>query len=205
MLADSCHPTASVFKREDHPMKKYLTPLFLSVIISLPLSSAQASDISGISPKATYELVQQKPDEVLFIDVRDPIEIMFIGFTDEVDLNIPYLMVDRSQWDAKKNRFRLYQNPDFAAQVEQALLQRGLDKQATVITMCRSGSERGLPSAEFLRTHGFPNATYMINGFQGDSIKAGEKIGFRIQNGWQNSGLPWSAKPNPDKIYRIDR
>ncbi|WP_067985534.1 rhodanese-like domain-containing protein [Neptuniibacter pectenicola] len=186
-------------------MKKYLTPLFLSAIMSLPLSSAQASDISGISPKATYELLQQKPDEVLFIDVRDPIEIMFIGFTDEVDLNIPYLMVDRSQWDAKKNRFRLYQNPDFATQVEQALLERGLDKQATVITMCRSGSERGLPSAEFLRKHGFPNATYMINGFQGDSAKAGKKTGFRIQNGWQNSGLPWSAKPNPDKIYRIDR
>ena len=83
-------------------MKKYLTPLFLSVVMTLPLSTAQASDISGITPKATYDLVQQKPDEVLFIDVRDPIEIMFIGFTDEVDLNIPYLMVDRSQWDAKK-------------------------------------------------------------------------------------------------------
>ncbi|MFT6988217.1 MAG: hypothetical protein ACJASL_000178 [Paraglaciecola sp.] len=45
----------------------------------------------------------------------------------------------------------------------------------------------------------------MINGFQGDSAKAGEKTGFRIQNGWQNSGLPWGSKPNPEKIYRIDR
>lgn len=186
-------------------MKKLLTPLLLSAALAMPMAAAQANDEIGITPEATYELVQEKRDEVLFIDVRDPVEIMFIGFTDEVDLNIPYLMVDRSQWDAQKNRFRLYQNPDFAAQVEQALIQRGLDKNATVITMCRSGSERGLPSAEFLRENGFPNATYVINGFQGDGIKAGDNAGFRIQNGWQNSGLPWGSKPNPEKIYRIDR
>lgn len=184
-------------------MKKLLTPLLLGM--TLAFGTAQASDEIGITPEATYELVQSLGDEVLFIDVRDPVEIMFIGFTDEVDLNIPYLMVDRTQWDAEKNRFRLYRNPNFAAQVEQALLERGLDKSAKVITMCRSGSERGLPSAEFLRENGFPNASFVINGFQGSSLKSGDKTGFRIKNGWQNSGLPWGSKPNPDKIYRIDR
>lgn len=186
-------------------MKKLLTPLLLSATLVLPFGTVSATEEPGITPEATYELVTQKGDEILFIDVRDPVEIMFTGFTDEVDLNIPYLMVDRSQWDAQKNRFRLYQNPDFAAQVEKALMERGLDRNATVITMCRSGSERGLPSAEFLRENGFPNATYVINGFQGGSLKNGDKTGFRIQNGWQNSGLPWGSKPNPDKIYRIDR
>lgn len=186
-------------------MRKLLTPLLLSAAITLPLGTVQASEEIGITPQATYDLVQKKGNEVLFIDVRDPVEIMFIGFTDEIDLNIPYLMVDRTQWDAQKNRFRLYQNPDFANQVEQALQQRGLDKHATIITMCRSGSERGLPSAEFLRQQGFPNATYVINGFQGDRIKTGEQSGFRTQNGWQNSDLPWGSKPNPEKIYRTDR
>jgi rhodanese-related sulfurtransferase len=186
-------------------MKKLLTPLLLSAALALPLGSVQAEDEIGLTPQATYELVQEKRDQVLFIDVRDPVEIMFVGNTDEVDMNIPYLMVDRSQWDGDKNRFRLYQNPDFAAQVEQALKARGLDKDAIVITMCRSGSERGLPSAAFLRDNGFPNATYVINGFQGDSIKEGDKAGFRLQNGWQNSGLPWGSKMNGDKIYRTDR
>lgn len=186
-------------------MKKFLSPLLLSAALTMPAGGAQAEEEIGITPEAVHEMLQEKGDQLLFIDVRDPVEIMFVGFTDEVDLNIPFLLVDRTQWDADKSRFRMYRNPNFAAEVEQALNAKGLDKTATVITMCRSGSERGLPSADFLRRNGFPNATYVINGFQGSSLKEGEKAGFRIQNGWQNSGLPWGSKPNPDKIYRIDR
>lgn len=185
-------------------MKKLLSSLLLSAALATGTGSALAQDV-GITPEATYEMTQNNRENLLFIDVRDPVEIMFIGFTDSVDLNIPYLMVDRSQWDSENNRFRLYRNPDFVAQVEQALKERGLDKDATIITMCRSGSERGLPSAQFLIDNGFKNARYVINGFQGSSLKEGDKAGFRIQNGWQNSGLPWGAKPNADKIYRTDR
>ncbi len=185
-------------------MKKLLSSVVLSAALTTGAGAALAEDV-GLTPQATYEMVQNNREAMLFIDVRDPVEIMFIGFTDSVDLNIPYLMVDRTQWDADKNRFRLYRNPDFITQVEQALKERGLDKNATIITMCRSGSERGLPSAQFLIDNGFKNARYVINGFQGSSLKEGEKTGFRIQNGWQNSGLPWGSKPNPDKIYRVDR
>ena len=32
-------------------------------------------------------------------------------------------------------------------------------------------------------------------------IKEGSQAGFRLQNGWQNSGLPWSNKMNKDKMY----
>lgn len=185
-------------------MKKMLSSVVLSAVLATTSGAAFAEQI-GITPEITYEMVQNNRENLLFIDVRDPVEIMFIGFTNSVDLNIPYLMVDRTQWDDEKNRFRLYRNPDFIAQVNQALKERGLDKDATIITMCRSGSERGLPSAQFLIDNGFKNARYVINGFQGGSLKEGEKAGFRIRNGWQNSGLPWSAKPNPDKIYRVDR
>lgn len=76
---------------------------------------------------------------------------------------------------------------------------------AEVITMCRSGSERGEPSAAYLRANGFPNARFVINGFQGAALKDGPQAGFRIQNGWQNSGLPWSMKMNPAKMYRTDK
>lgn len=185
-------------------MKNVLAALAV-VSSTLAFSGAlQASEL-GVTPVEAYEMNKDTDAPVLLIDVRDPVEIMFVGFTDEVDLNIPYLMVDRTQWDEQKNRFRLYRNPDFVAQVEQALQARGLDKSATVITMCRSGSERGLPSAEFLRDNGFQNAHYVVNGFQGGSLKKGEHKGLRIKNGWQNSGLPWGSKPNPEKIYRIDR
>lgn len=184
-------------------MKKYFSTLLLSATLLTGAGSVQAEDL-GITAEATYQLVQDEA-KMLFVDVRDPIEIMFIGFTDSVDQNIPYLMVDRTKWDTDKNRFRLFRNPDFVQQVEQALAAQGLDKDAKVITMCRSGSERGKPSAQFLRDNGFKNASYVIDGFQGGSLKEGDKKGFRIKSGWQNSGLPWQAKPNAEKIYRMDR
>jgi len=184
-------------------MKHLIIRTLLATALALPIYAANANEI-GISPQETQTLIKQS-ENVLFIDVRDPVEIMLIGFTDEVDLNIPYLMVDRSQWDTKKKRFHLYKNPDFISQVKAALTAQGLDESATIITMCRSGSERGLPSAKFLKDNGFDNARYVINGFQGAKIKAGENAGLRIKNGWQNAGLPWNAKPNPSKIYRTDK
>lgn len=184
-------------------MDTFLKNALLVSMLALPVYQAQAETV-GISAQDTYSLVQQS-DEVLFIDVRDPVEIMFIGFTDAVDTNIPYLIVDRNDWDEDKQRFRLHQNPDFVAQVKAALAKKGLTEDATIITMCRSGSERGLPSAEFLQNNGFKNARYVIHGFQGDSIKEGDHLGLRIKNGWQNEGLSWGSKPNTDKIYRTDK
>jgi rhodanese-related sulfurtransferase len=115
------------------------------------------------------------------------------------------MMVDRTQWNAEKGVFRLYRNPDFINHVKLQLARRGLSADAEIITMCRSGSERGEPSAAFLRENGFPNARFVVNGFQGGALKEGPQAGFRLQNGWQNSGLPWSAKMNADKIHRVDR
>lgn len=184
-------------------MNRLLKQAFLIVALAGPVYATNALDI-GISAKDTQALVLEN-ENVLFIDVRDPIEIMFIGFTDAVDINIPYLMVDRNQWDDKKERFRLYQNPDFINQVKTALTAKGLGDDATIITMCRSGSERGLPSAEFLKDNGFKNAHYVLHGFQGDSLKEGEQSGLRIKNGWQNEGLQWGSKPTAEKIYRTDK
>ena len=166
--------------------------------------SVQAADIA-ISAEETYAKIRNAEPNVLFVDVRDPVEIMFVGFTDAIHVNVPFILVDRGQWNAERGVFRLYQNPDFAAQIKAELDKRGMSSDAEIITMCRSGSERGEPSASFLRANGFPNARYVVNGFQGAAIKDGPQAGFRLQNGWQNSGLPWSPKMNADKIYRIDQ
>ena len=181
-------------------MKRFF---FLSLIIFFVLGmqiKANADD-SGLSVQQLSALLQNERDNILFLDVRDPVEIMFTGFTNEVDANIPYLMVDRTTWDSDKNRFQLFQNPGFTDDVKALLEKKQLDRDAIVVTMCRSGSERGKPSADFLRANGFPNAKYLIHGFQGQMLKQGPQKGLRIQNGWQNSGLPWQTKPDPDKIY----
>jgi len=153
-------------------------------------------------PQQTFDLVQTQPDQMLFVDVRDPIEIMFIGFTDLAQANIPFLLADRSRFLDDKQRFAMDKNPQFAAQIEAALKAKGLNKDALIITMCRSGSSRGKPSAEYLLSQGFTNVKYIDHGFQGSSAKEGKEAGMRIVNGWQNDGLPWSMEINPEKIYR---
>lgn len=175
---------------------------WVALALTVALPPAVQADELAIELDQLSKILESQRDQVVFIDVRDPVEIMFTGFTDAVDRNVPYLLVDRNDWDAEKNRFRLNRNADFAAQVEQILKAKGLDKRAIVVTMCRSGSERGKPSAAYLREQGFEQALYLVHGFQGSSLKEGEHKGLRIENGWQNSGLPWQSKPNPEKIYR---
>lgn len=177
----------------------------LGVLCSILLLSlvAEAADLS-ISADEVYKLKTEEQTEILFLDVRDPVEIVFIGFTDVVDMNIPFFLVDRNEWDDEKGVFKLNLNPNFVAEVEAALEERNLSKETMIVTMCRSGGERGLPSAQYLIDAGFENVRYVENGFQGSAHKEGEQKGMRTKNGWQNSGLPWQSLANPEKIYRVD-
>ena len=178
--------------------------LIIATLLALVSLPALADTDVGVSSQETYAKLGQGEAKLLFIDVRDPVEIMFVGFTDAVDINIPYLLVDRTTWDDERGSYKVAQNPRFIEEVRAALKERGLSTDAEIITMCRSGSERGKPSADFLRANGFPNARYVIDGFQGPALKEGPQAGFRLQGGWQNSGLPWSAKMNPLKMYRAN-
>jgi len=177
--------------------------LFVMLLFSVGLVTAvQAEEALSVTPQETLDMVQEQGDQLLFIDVRDPVEIMFIGFTDAVDLNIPFQMVDRTRFNDEKAVFAMDINENFVAEVDAALADKNLDRNALIITMCRSGSARGKPSADYLLERGFTNVKYVDHGFQGDSLKDGPQKGMRLQNGWQNSGMPWSSKANPEKIYR---
>jgi len=177
--------------------------LLVSALFALGLAtSAQAEEALSLTPEETYEMTQEQGDDMLFIDVRDPVEIMFIGFTDSVDSNIPFQLVDRHSWNDEKGVFTMNINEDFTDQIDEALAEKGLDRDSLIVTMCRSGSARGKPSADYLLEHGYSNVKYVENGFQGGSVKEGEMKGFRVKSGWQNSGLPWTFKANPEKIYR---
>ncbi len=175
--------------------------VLLFALLAAPLFAEEF----GLTPTETYAIKQELGEEVFFLDVRDPVEIQFTGFTDAVDLNIPFLLVDRTGWSEDGKAFPMPRNPRFLAEVEAALLDRGLTREAKIVTLCRSGSARGEPSAAYLRENGFPNAYFVLHGFQGDAVSEGENAGFRRKNGWQNSGLPWGNELNPDKIYRPER
>ncbi|MHB0766058.1 rhodanese-like domain-containing protein [Stutzerimonas sp. NM35] len=177
---------------------KMLAGVMLGCLFAL---NVQAVEI-GMPAKEAQAKVESGEKDFLFIDVRDPVEIMFVGFTDSAHVNIPYLLVDRNEVNEERGTFSVNRNPNFVAEVAAELERRGLPADSEIVTLCRSGSERGEPSARYLRENGFPNARYVVHGFQGDSIKEGEQAGFRLLNGWQNEGLPWSPKMNLQKIYR---
>ncbi len=151
-----------------------------------------------------YEMKQAQSDKVLFVDVRDPIEIMFTGFTDVVDVNIPFLLADRGQWNGEKSVFLMAPNPDFETGIAGALAARGLGKDTPVILMCRSGGTRGAPSAHALEGKGYERVYVVVDGFEGGKIKSGDQKNWRLVNGWKNSGLPWSYKLNKEKMYGMN-
>lgn len=66
------------------------TPDFVS-FLSLLAFTAQAVDI-GIAAQEAYGETQQAERQSPFVDVRDPVEIMFVGFTSMLSMSTPYLL-----------------------------------------------------------------------------------------------------------------
>ncbi len=188
---------------------KYLSLLLVGMIASSVTFAAdkpndpkqQTSWDLYVDSKEAYVMKQEQADKVLFVDVRDPIEIMFTGFTDVVDINIPFKLSNPANWNKKKPVFEMVVNKDFEPLIKKALKDRGLDKSAPIILMCRSGGTRGAPSAKMLEGKGYENVFVVTDGFEGGKIKQGEKKNWRMKDGWKNAGLPWSYNLNKDKMF----
>ena len=153
-----------------------------------------------VDSKEAYAMKQKLGNQMLFIDVRDPIEIMFTGFTDTVDINIPFKLAIRTVWNDKKPVFKMEVNPNFEQEIAAALEARGLTKEAPIVIMCRSGGTRGAPATKYLENKGYKQIYVVTDGFEGDKIKEGERKNWRLKNGLKNSGLPWRYNLNKVKI-----
>ena len=154
-----------------------------------------------LDAKEAYAMKMELGEKALLVDVREPIEIMFTGFTDVVDVNVPFMLANRSAWNEKKSVFQMEKNPDFEPGIARALDERGLSKDAPVILMCRSGGTRGAPSANALWGKGYDRVYVVVDGFEGGTVKEGPQKNWRLKNGWKNAGLPWSYTLNKEKMY----
>jgi len=157
-----------------------------------------------VDSQEAYDLKMELADKVLFVDVRDPAEIQFTGFTDVADANVPFKIVNTQKWNSKKSILQMDTNKDYISGIEKALADNNLTKDDAVIIMCRSGGTRGAPAANVLFEKGFKKVYVVTDGFEGGSLKDGDKKGWRLKNGWKNSGLPWSYKLNKEKMYYKD-
>jgi len=151
-----------------------------------------------LSAQEAYEMVVKNPGKLLFIDVRTPAEIVYVGIADQVSLNIPYELDDFSTWDGKKNLYKMNVNSDFTRKVDNAITAKGLGKNDPVILMCRSGG-RSASAADLLTKAGYTCVYSVYDGFEGDMSKEGR----RAVNGWKNANLPWGYKLDQPRAYLV--
>jgi len=151
-----------------------------------------------------YDMVKEAPGKVLFIDVRTPAELQFIGMPTLVDANVPVLLpASPPQWDAVNSTFKLDLNPKFVEGVDARLAGKGLTRDAPVILICQGGV-RAARAANLLTQAGYAKVYTTIDGFEGDPAPDGPHKGERIVNGWRNAGLPWTTRLDRAKVYGLD-
>lgn len=153
-----------------------------------------------VNSQEAYEMKQKLGNSALLVDVRDPIEIMFTGFAPTVDVVVPFMVANRNKWNDQRSVYQVEKDPNFEPNLAKALAARGLSKDAPIILMCRSGGERGAPSAKELWGKGYTQVFVVTDGFEGDTVKEGEKKNWRLVDGWKNSNLPWSYKLDKTKF-----
>ncbi|NPA50824.1 MAG: sulfurtransferase [Epsilonproteobacteria bacterium] len=154
-----------------------------------------------LTAKEAYDMLQKEGDKILFVDVRTPEELYFVGYPKEVDKNVPLVYVDYSKFKEKKGKvkFASVKNKKFVQQVEEALKANGLNKDSKIIVMCRSG-HRSAKAAKVLDKAGYKNVYTIVDGFEGDK----DKEGYRTVNGWKNAHLPYTYKVKKD-IFILER
>jgi rhodanese-related sulfurtransferase len=194
-------------------MKTLVVCLF--VIFSIA-TAACADDVSTVptvkqtrlgkyftSQEAAVFVAQNAP-KTLFLDIRTPAEVIFLGMAAPADANVPY-MVDPpfQEWDNAKSSFKLEGNPDFIPEVRRRLSAKGLRPDDTIILMCRSG-DRSAAASNLLAEAGFNNVYSVVDGYEGDLAAEGPRAGQRAVNGWKNAGLPWSYKLDKAKMYKVN-
>ena len=141
-----------------------------------------------LSPADAYAAVSKDPSIVL-IDVRDPVEISFVGHPEPMDANIPLRTVS-GKFDPGAGRYEMKQNTGFVADIDALMKRLGLSKSDPVIVTCRSGP-RSAEAARLLHAAGYTTVWNQIEGFEGSIDR---KTGARSKNGWRNAGLPWKYK-----------
>ena len=173
------------------PNISYAVEIKTSIQHAQLIEEKQSESNKYLTAQETYNIVTTNPQKVLFIDVRTPSEIEFVGWSPLVDAVIPYMSNDFDEWDEQSQRYTKVINDDFPIVFEELLTEKGFNKDTPIIFMCRSGT-RSARAASLATKLGYTQAYTVVDGFEGDIADEGANKGHRVVNGWKNSQLPWS-------------
>ncbi len=194
----------------------FFKSLFLSILtlslLGLVSGPVLAEDWSGLSKKKqtklglymtaqdAYKHTMENMDKTLFVDIRTPSELNYLGAVTVMDAHVPLVFMDSTAWNDKKHRYKRAKNENFVSDIDAALKKKGLNKNDTVILMCRSGS-RSAKAVNMLADAGYTRVYNLVDGYEGDKAKSGPDKGKRAVNGWKNAGLPWTYTLDKDYMY----
>jgi rhodanese-related sulfurtransferase len=126
-----------------------------------------------LSSQEAASFMDQNASKALFLDVRTPAELEFLGMPAQADANVPYMREpDFAVWDTAKGNFKLETNPDFLPEVRRRLSAKGLGHDAAIVLICRSG-DRSAAAANLLAEAGLKNVYSVVDGFEGDMATEG--------------------------------
>jgi rhodanese-related sulfurtransferase len=170
-------------------------------------SSNQTSLGLYVTPREAYEMWEADPDGVTILDVRSFEEYVFAGHP-EMAKNVPlaFLRYERPPADAEPAPrtpgtlppgFSIEPNAEFLPEVKSVC---GEDE--TILVLCGSGG-RAAKAVDMLAKAGFTKAYNIVNGFEGELVLDPTSPDFskNKDNGWNDVGLPWGRKINPDLMW----
>ena len=129
-----------------------------------------------LPPKEAWALLESDASAVL-VDVRTQAEWSYVGVPDLGSVSKRPMLIE---WQRFPDGAL---NDQFAGQLEAA----GLDKDAPILFLCRSGA-RSASAAGLMTAHGYTKCYNIAEGFEGvpDSARHRGQV-----NGWKVAGLPW--------------
>jgi rhodanese-related sulfurtransferase len=142
---------------------------------------ARHGPVADVSVNDTWGRLETDAKAVL-VDVRTRAEWAFVGLPDLSSLSKRPIL---AEWQTfPDNR----EDPDFAGRLAALLSEAGVEKDATVLFICRSGS-RSKRAAEAMTAAGYAHCLNVADGFEGplDGDRHRGRTG-----GWKAAGLPWA-------------
>lgn len=124
----------------------------------------------ALTPTEVFEAISQD-SAIKLVDVRSLAELELVG-------RVPLAI--HIEWAFYPG---MVANPEFSDQ-----LQKQVDKDSTVIFMCRTGG-RSHNAALLAQKLGYNKVYNMLEGFEGEANEHKQRT---LINGWKHAGLPWT-------------
>lgn len=133
----------------------------------------------------TFDYLKWNAGKTLFLDVRDPAELVKSGTPTLIDANVPFKFRISESPDVGHEHVGYEVNQDFAKDVDRRRAAKGLSKADVVILICDCG-RRASKAVDLLKETGYSNVATVVDGYKG----------------WRKKKLPWSRKLDKSKLYR---